>query len=72
MESTHGQAYHMITECFLIFHVFKAVFTNPQLSLFAIVIREWREIPGINFIFSYLNFINKLDLGDLKIKEEIK
>lgn len=46
-------------------HVLDAVFTYPQFSLFAILVRKWRKIPCINFIFAKLDFVHILDLGNL-------
>lgn len=54
----------------LILHVLEAVLAEPQLWLLPIVFREWREVPGINFVVSNMDLVHILHLGDLQEWEQ--
>lgn len=58
----------MVSESLLILHILQAVFTDPKLGLFSIVLREWREVPCINLKVSNLDLVHIFYFCDLKIK----
>nr|CAD7428754.1 unnamed protein product [Timema monikensis] len=45
-------------------HVLEAVFTDPQLGLFAVFLGVWAEIPRVNLIATNLDTVNVLHLGN--------
>lgn len=68
----YKSTYQMITESLLPFHVFAAVFTNPQFRLFAIFLRIRREIPSVDFVFAKLHAVDVFHFRQLKNDSEVK
>lgn len=62
--------YQVFLVCFLKLHVFDAIFTDPQFRLFPILFRKWWKIPRIYLVFAKLDFIHKLNLGNLKWRKQ--
>lgn len=54
-----------MSEGFLVLHVFEAVLADPQLGLFAVVLRKRREVPGVDLKVSYLDLVHVLHFSDL-------
>lgn len=56
----------MISEGLLILHVLETVFTDPELRLLPVIVRERREVPGIDLEIPDLDLIYVLHFGDLQ------
>lgn len=56
----------VISEGLLILHVLETVFTDPQLGLLPVIIRERREVPGIDLKIPDLDLIHVFHFGDLE------
>lgn len=72
-KSHHTQSYYtnqVLFVCFFILHIFDAIFTDPQFSLLPILVWKRRKIPSIYLVFAKLDFIHKLDLSNLKLREK--
>lgn len=52
------------------FHVLQAVLAEPQLGLFPIVLGEWGEVPGVDFVVPDVDLVHILHLGDLRTGQE--
>lgn len=61
----------MISEGLLILHVLETIFADPQLGLLPVIIRERREVPGINLKIPDLDLIHVFHFSDLG-KEVVK
>ena len=49
----------------LVFHILETVLAEPELGLFPIVLGEWGEVPGIDFVVPNVDLVHVLHLGDL-------
>lgn len=56
--------------CFFKLHVFDTIFTDPELGLFTVLFGEWREVPGVDLIFTNLDSVNILYFGYLWYKRK--
>ena len=54
----------MSPERHLILHVLQTVLTHPQSRHLTVLIGVGREVPGVDFVASDLNFVNVLDFGE--------
>ena len=45
-------------------NILEAVLTYPEHRLFAILLRIWEEVPGVDLKFAYHNQVYILDLGE--------
>ena len=45
-------------------NILEAVFTYPEHRLFAILLRIWGEVPGVDLKFAYHDQVYILDLGE--------
>lgn len=64
--NTHLQTDQVMSEGLLVLHVFEAVLADPQFGLFSIILRERREVPGVDLKVSNLDLVHILDFGDLR------
>lgn len=57
----------VVSEGLLVLHVLEAVLADPQLGLLPVVLRERREVPGVDLKVSDLDLVHVLDFRDLGV-----